>query len=379
MVVGDNFPPNPGGIGSLMYSLAECSPFGNKVVLTSVKKPLRGNNYMTRISTITEDISKCRQIFEAVRLAIWSLVVFRPRLILLDSIWRGNIGILLRKFRKIPILVFAHGNEVAKLDGSVWEGPRRALLKVDKIMANSGYTRDLLLARGVESRRIEVVYPGADTSMFYPVGAEKIKALKEKYGIAGRRVILTVANLHRVKGHDTVLRVLPGIIEEMPDLLYLIVGKGRDEQYLKDLTRDLKLDHNVKFMEFTPDRNILREIYNLCEVMVMVSRPVEREPAGEGFGIAFLEANACGKPVIAGRGGGMPEAVVENQTGLLVDAENELEVQGALRTILRDKQLARRLGEAGRRRVREELSCRQAAEKVFNIAVDLLKQQPLRS
>ena len=98
-----------------------------------------------------------------------------------------------------------------------------------------------------------------------------------------------------------------------------------------------------------PER--LNEVYNLCDVYVMPSRVIEEEGDVEGFGITFLEANACGKPVVGGNSGGVPDAVVDGENGFLVDPTSPMEIANAVIQLVNDPALAERLGRQGLDRI----------------------------
>jgi phosphatidylinositol alpha-1,6-mannosyltransferase len=172
--------------------------------------------------------------------------------------------------------------------------------------------------------------------------------VRERYGLGEGRWLLSVARLTRHKGIDTALRALALLAAEFPDLRYAVVGVGEEQEALQEEARELGVGDRVRFLTEVPDRD-LPALYNLAEVYLGVSRLLEQRV--EGFGISLVEASACGVPVVAGRSGGIPEAVRDGETGILVDAERPEAVAEALRRLLDDAGLRRRLGQAGRRAV----------------------------
>jgi phosphatidylinositol alpha-1,6-mannosyltransferase len=156
---------------------------------------------------------------------------------------------------------------------------------------------------------------------------------------------------------------MPELIKKIPNLVYVIVGAGDQESTLKDMVRHLNLNGYVLFTGMVRHEELI-EFYNVCDVFMMVSKELPSE--FEGFGITFLEANACGKPVIGGRSGGIPEAVIHEETGLLVDPNDPQEVFEAVVRLLTDDFYAKRLGKRGRQRVVEELNWRATARGVKN-------------
>ncbi len=266
----------------------------------------------------------------------------------------GVVGYLLRRLTRIPYCVYAHGEEIgtARSSRQLTFLMRRVYGGARVVIANSESTRRLLLAVGVPAARISIIHPGVDSDRFCPAGDSA--RTHEGLELNGQRVLLTVARLQRRKGHDTVISALPAVRSAIPHLRYLIVGAGEEEARLRDLAERAGV---VDFVEFagrvSDDR--LPAYYQACDVFVLPNRE-EANRDIEGFGIAFLEASATGKPVIAGRSGGTCEAVVDGETGLLVDGEDPPAVARAILSVLSDPDRSRRMGERGRARAAERFS-----------------------
>jgi len=259
----------------------------------------------------------------------------------------GVAGWVCQRRFGIPYVVYVYGSESVRWGGGVTGRlMRRALQGCCRVVTNSDATSAEFRSFGVPEEKLTRVYPGVDPGRFRP--GPKDPDLLRRYDLTGKRVILTVARLDQRKGHDAVLRALA----TLPDAVYLIVGRGREEARLRALASACGVADRVRFAGFVPDAD-LAAVYNLCDVFAMPNRMTEGTALTgdiEGFGISFVEAGACGKPVVAGRSGGAVEAVVDGQTGLLVDPHSDREVAEALRRLLKDPAEARRLGEAGRRR-----------------------------
>ncbi|HSJ53361.1 MAG TPA: glycosyltransferase family 4 protein [Anaerolineae bacterium] len=158
--------------------------------------------------------------------------------------------------------------------------------------------------------------------------------------------LLTVARLApevQYKGVDTVIRALPQLLVRCPDLGYVVIGDGSDRSRLQSLARHLGVAGAVRFEGFVSEE-ALQRAYASCSVYVMPS-------AGEGFGIAFLEAMAHGRPVVAARAGGVPELVQHGINGFLVDHGDVAQLTATLWRLLDDPGLNRRIGESGARTV----------------------------
>jgi phosphatidylinositol alpha-1,6-mannosyltransferase len=165
------------------------------------------------------------------------------------------------------------------------------------------------------------------------------------------------------KGQDRTLQAMPEILREFPDAIYLIGGTGAYEGELGKLAASLGVEDHVRFLGNVP-QELLPDLYNLADIFVMPNRESAVQSNVEGFGIVFLEANACGKPVIGGRSGGVPDAVLDGRTGLLVDGDSPEEIAAAATRFLGDPGMCRRLGEAGRDRVRRELTWDISARRI---------------
>jgi phosphatidylinositol alpha-1,6-mannosyltransferase len=183
--------------------------------------------------------------------------------------------------------------------------------------------------------------------------------------------VLTVGNLVERKGHDMVIRTLPKLIRRIPELTYLIVGNGTHRETLDRLAWEVGVRDRIVFAGHV-DAADLPAVYALGDVFVMPSRVQPAECEVEGFGLVYLEANACGKPVIGGRSGGIPEAIVDGETGFLVDPEAADEIAQRLEAILTDRELAEGMGRRGRARVQAHFSWADAATRVHDIVTTMV-------
>jgi phosphatidyl-myo-inositol dimannoside synthase len=295
----------------------------------------------------------------------------RPRALQLATVYDGYLGLWLKRWTKLPFVIYAHGNEILDAVRTDWPKPKAALLGADNIIAVSRFTAKLVEQAGVNPDRISIVHPGCDLHRFQPRPANL--ELKQKLiGSREKRVIVTVGGLVARKGHDMVLRALSRLIQKFPDITYLIVGDGPYRSELVSLVNELGLQQNVVFAGKMDDE-LLPEIYALSDVFVMPSRQNLDACDVEGFGLVYLEASACGKPVVAGRSGGTPDAVVDEETGFLVDPNNPLELANALERLLTDKDLAQTLGTRGRSRLIDNFEWPQIANRVQEIIENVVR------
>lgn len=263
----------------------------------------------------------------------------------------GPIALGLQCLLKVPYAVYLHGGEMAPYMRfrAVRTLARTIVRHARIVVVNSRHTRHHFQALGIDNPHVEVVTMSVETKRFRPDLDPQL--MRATYGLNGQRVILTVARLDAYKGHDMVIRALRSVRQSVGPIRYLIAGSGPEERRLHRLASDLGCSEEVIFTGHVPERE-LPALYAACDVFVMPSRPL---PQGdfEGFGIVFLEAGACGKPVIGGRSGGVPEAVIDGVTGILVDPTDVGEISDALTRLLRDEEEAARLGMAGRRRTEQ--------------------------
>jgi len=221
------------------------------------------------------------------------------------------------------------------------------------IVANSQWTREqtqtVLREVGLSSQAeaVKIVPLGADPELFKPgVDTREVKA---RYRLNGGPWLVTVARLEDYKGIDTALKTLARLRSNGTEVNYLVVGAGKRGAAYKKLAEELKVADQVRFVGNVPDTE-LPALYNAASAYVGLTRKTVGGRV-EGFGIALAEASACGLPVIAGRSGGVAEAVKEGETGLIVDPEDTEEIATAITRLLDDQLLARRLGQAGRKAV----------------------------
>lgn len=228
----------------------------------------------------------------------------------------------------------------------------------------SRFSRDQLLAYGVNPARIGVQAPAVSRAFFGPPQVEPAE-MRRRLGLPGdARVLLTVARLAERKGIDVVIRALPEVLQAQPNTVYMVVGSGEDEARLRHLAAVHSVEPRVRFFG-THDHDELVNYYHTCDIFVMPNRTLLETAETEGFGIVFLEANACGKPVVGGRAGGAVEAVEDGVSGLLVEPTDVKAVAGAILRLLNDPPYARQLGANGRRRALEQFSWDRNAAEVW--------------
>ena len=263
----------------------------------------------------------------------------------------------------LPYALIVNGAEVLlPLYGRLPEWRREDFVRADRVLANSRATADLAVERlGLPARPI-VIHP----SVSRPSDAEVIPraaALRERLQLSKRLVLLSLGRLIRRKGFDLVMRAVAELSVEFPSLSYVIAGEGPERGALEELARTLGIADRIRMVGQVDDPTKWA-LYQLSDVFVMPNRLLDGTD-WEGFGIVFVEAALSKRPSIAGRNGGTADAVADEESGLLVDSERQDELTSAIRRLLRDEALRRRLGETGERIARERFSGDVVAERVW--------------
>ena len=233
--------------------------------------------------------------------------------------------------------------------------------KADKIFAVSNYTRSLITKKGIPAKKIYIIPNGTDPDRFTP--EVSFDDILEKYGIQDRKIIFSVSRLVERKNFGMVIKILPEVVKKIPDVVYLIGGEGPMKDRWKRLAREEGVDDRVIFAGYIPNDE-LPKYYAMCNIFVMPSKEIREKGEVEGFGIAFLEANACGKPAIGGKSGGVEDAIIDDETGILVNPDDEKELKEAIITLLSNDSMADLLGKKGRKRIEEELSWKKVTERM---------------
>jgi phosphatidylinositol alpha-1,6-mannosyltransferase len=295
-----------------------------------------------------------------------------------DLIHFGDLypqGVLSLWFKRVfgkPYVAYSHGEEITQTDLRRYQPRvRNAIFRgADIVVAANELARQNLLRIGIPGDRIRKINPGVDCCRFQP--KEPPRDLIERHGLVGKRVILTVGRLVPRKGHRMVLEALRKLLPVMPELVYVIVGTGSEQEALRNIATDWNLTGSVRFAGYVKDAD-LPAYYNACDLYVMPNS--EDKGDLEGFGMVFTEANACGKAVVGGRSGGAAEAVIHGTTGVLVDPQNPDELADVLRSLLLDPTLRTRMGEQGMMRARSEFSWGSRARALDEVSREIIARK----
>ena len=344
LVVTNDFPPRPGGIQAFVQALASRQPDGEVVVYAPAWKgaaafdaaqPFPVVRHPTSLMLPTPDVlRRARDIATAEGC---------------DRVWFGAaapLALLARPLGMQRSVASTHGHEVgwALLPGA------RSLLRrigrdVDTVTYLGDYTRRRLEPALGPAATLARLPSGVDTAAFRPGcgGAE----VRRRLGLADRPVVVCVSRLVPRKGQDVLIRALPSIQRRVPDTALLCVGGGPDAPRLQRLAAEHGVAGDVVLTGSVPWEELPAH-YDAGDVFAMPCRTRRAGLEVEGLGIVFLEASATGLPVVAGRSGGSPDAVLHGETGYVVDGRLVEQVAADVAGLLDDRQLARAMGAAGR-------------------------------
>ncbi|MAQ44255.1 MAG: hypothetical protein CL812_00085 [Confluentimicrobium sp.] len=349
-----DYPPNDGGISRLGAGLVT-TMVGRGLSPRIVSLVDAGKSGIHRPAATHVDVEPARsrrdlQIFCNVRAHLAKYGRDAP---ILATVWNPEATLaLLAGARRVSIL--AHGNEVMPYLRSGLKGRlRRYVLKrAHVVICNSRFTESLVLDAAPAARTM-VVNPGVDATLATRTRAEA----RSIHNIdATANVILTVARLDAIKGHETVLRALAALpAERRQSFVYVIVGKGDMREALERQANQLGIADLVRFEGFVADSE-LPEWYAAADAFVLTSVVDPQRRGMEGFGMAFTEAQAAGLAVIGTRSGGIPDAVSEGEGGWLIDERDAEALAGHLRRLNDDPASFRMQGAKGAARVRREMN-----------------------
>jgi phosphatidylinositol alpha-1,6-mannosyltransferase len=374
LLVTNDFPPKLGGIQSYLYELWRRLPAEETTVLTTrhrdadewdQKQPFRIVRLRQRVLLPTPEVA--RRIEDLVREVGADVVFLDPMLPL------GLVSLRLNT----PCVLITHGSEVTvpgRLPGTRALAQRALSTAVGIVAAGQYPAAEAGHALGVPVPGI-VVPPGVDVERFRPLDDGERSEARARFGLdAFHPLVVGVSRLVPRKGFDRLFDALAWLD---PRVQVAIAGTGRDLRRLRHLAR--VLGERAHFLGQVSEDD-LPMLYGAADVFAMPCRDRWGGLEAEGFGIVFLEAAACGIPVLAGRSGGSHEAVVDGETGYVVDARRVRRVYGALERLLGDAQRRARMGRAARQRAVEEFSYDKMVERLAPIAagdLDVLTPLPV--
>lgn len=379
LLVTNDFGPRAGGIETFVIGLLERMPHDSTLVYASGQGETRSydQEWLERNGT--------RVIRDRASILLPTPRVIRQVLKVVEEekvthIWFGAAAPLAlmmpmvkRRFPLLRSFALTHGHEVwwAKIP------PFSILMRIigaslDGIGFLAEYTRREI-SKGLRSKdrgKLVQIAPGIDTELFRPVEDEStLLALRDSLNLRGKRIIISVGRLVHRKGQDRLIEALPQLKAEFPDLHLIVVGTGPYESHLRNLVNEKGLNGTVTFVGRLNLEELPRYL-SLAEIFAMPSRDRLAGLEVEGLGIVYLEASSCALPVIVGRSGGAPDALIDGETGLLVDGTDIGSIARACRELLSDPLRSKAMGAKGREWITSQWSWDRWAEEFQDVLLD---------
>ncbi|TSC96310.1 MAG: phosphatidylinositol alpha-1,6-mannosyltransferase [Parcubacteria group bacterium Athens1014_10] len=362
------FPPEIGGIQNYLYHLCDGIEAGKIAVLANQRGEDSLNFDQKQKFKIYRKNFLSPKFFK-----LWNIFLFLEVLRIIkkekiEFLQFGHYhqfcltGFICKILFNLPYLIYFHG-----VDLSIVKNNKMKILlfkiiakKAEFLIANSDFVKIELIKLGAREKKIKIITPAVNAEKF-DLSAKNDWLIK-KYNLLNKRIILSIGRLTRIKGFDLVIKAMPRILKEIPNLVYLIIGNAIESNYKKELEKlitEFNLDKKVIFLGKIEDKEEIKSrYYNLAELVIMPSREIKHKNYShiESFGIAALEAQAMKKPVVASAYGGLKESVLDGQTGVLFDPENIDRLSFIIIKLLKDENLILKMGLKGRERMEKEFS-----------------------
>jgi phosphatidylinositol alpha-1,6-mannosyltransferase len=356
LIVTNDFPPRQGGIETFVATIAGGLPADQVVVYTS-RMPGSDATDAALPYPVLRDPTPMLVPTPAVRRRVTDAFAAHgcDRVLFGAAAPLGLLASPLRAVGARRVVGITHGHELwwARVPG-----PRGLLRRIgddcDTLTYLADYTRAAIAEAlsPAAANRLRRMPPGVDITTFTP--CLDGRPVRQQFGIAAdARVLACISRLTPRKGQDTLIRAWPRVLAQVPAAVLLITGTGEDQTRLRQLATRLGVTHAVRFAGGVPHAQTPGH-FAAADVFGMICRDRRAGLEVEGLGIVFLEAAACGLPVIVGRSGGAVDTVVDGSTGFVVDPTDVDAVAAAAVRLLGDPGLAQRMGAAGRAWVEQE-------------------------
>jgi phosphatidylinositol alpha-1,6-mannosyltransferase len=358
LCITNDFGPRAGGIETFIVGLIERLPHARVIVYTSAQDNSESydRNWLEEYGVeVVRDKAKILLPTPGVAYCVKAIVRERN----ISTVFFGAaapLGLLSRGLRRAGvkhIVALTHGHEVWW--SKVW--PFTIAMKfvsrnVNHLTYLGEFTRRAIAACVGEKGASNMVKiaPGIDTEHFSPQDSTQ---LRHELGLSEKKVIVSVGRLVHRKGQDVLIEAMPEIMAEVPNAHILMIGEGPYRSYLESRAKALGIQDRVTFIGRIQYVDLPRYIC-VGDLFVMPSRSRLAGLEVEGLGIVYLEASSCGLPVIAGNSGGAPDAVLEGETGLVVDGTQKIEVAAAVIELLLDADRSKAMGVRGRQWIIQE-------------------------
>jgi phosphatidyl-myo-inositol dimannoside synthase len=371
LIFAKDFKPNFGGVAEYTHQIAEhLKKMGHNVFI--ITKYME-NCYKFDSQCIYEIVrldfkslkllKKATQFFKLIKIFKDYINKYKINIIINNFIYSESyISLLMAKLYKIPFVIFTYGTEINTKTNNKRNIIRRFLLNnSDKVFTISNFSKKLLISAGIPESKLLIVKPGINLDNI-KLSYKGNNPIVKKFNLEGSFVILTIGRLIERKGHDMVIKAIPRILKEISNIVYLIVGDGNYRDNLTNLVKKLDINSRVILVGNIEEEEKYN-YYNACDLFVMPCRELENGNI-EGFGIVFCEASAYRKAVVAGNSGGVPDAVENKMTGILVNPLDVKEIADTIMFLLKNPQYRKKLGREGHNRVNRELNWAKIVKKM---------------
>ncbi len=377
LIISLEYPPQIGGIATYVHSLAESLGGNNITVLASrkIEGGYTGESITNWDRSVSYNVERKKLLSGKFMWPRWLRLCFiasrvaknrGAELVMIHhTLPIGYIGFFLKKFYGIPYIVFSHGTDI--IVGSK-SRRKRSLSRLvtrnaEAIFFNSQSLRSRYLQIYPEfEMKSSVLYPAPDKSFLSSPNENELEDIRNKYALHGKRVILSVARIVHGKGFEELTEMMPDILKKIPNLVWIIVGDGANKKKVMDMVRERDLQNVVRFTGKLPHHTV-HKFYYLSDLFVLLTHPYQGFE--EGLGLVYLESAATGTPVVAGRSGGVDEAVLDGVTGLVVDVDSDRTIGDTIVNLLQDTDRMRTMGEAGRQRIIQDFTWEEEIAKLY--------------
>lgn len=346
------FPPQVGGVENYYGKIAHYWPEELTVLTneqnTLIRPKLPFLGWLKAIKPVRDTLKQIK--------AQWLLVG--------EILPLGTVAWLISYLMPIRYAVILHGLDFSLATKGFIKRflSKQILQKASLVVCANSHTAQEVKKMFPKVSKVQVVNPGVEIDV--PViNAEAIEKCKAQNNLQDAFVLLSVGRLVKRKGVDMVLSAVSNLVSVIPNLQYLIIGKGPEKEYLKNIIYQLGLENNVRIFSNVSDEE-KNNYFASCDVFIMTARDIDGDY--EGFGIVYLEAGLFSKPVISGRSGGVVEAVQDNVNGIVVNEEDASDIAQAILDLYNDDVLRQSLGEAGRERSLKQ-SWQKQVQKIYSL------------
>ena len=328
LIVTRSFPPEIGGMQSLMWGLT-CSLAKYNLVKVFADYHEKYKDHDEKVSFSIDRIGGVKILRKHRKAYLINEFIKNNKNIncVIADHWK-SLELIKTNKKKICLI---HSKEINyKKDSFRNRRILKAFNNIDQVVANSHFTKNLAVEIGIDENKITVINPGV-----FPAKNLDNSSMKEAEKLLKNKNprLITVSRLDKRKNHEKVIMALRNLKQIYPNIVYTCIGYGDEEENLKKLTKELKLNQQVLFLK-NINQDLKNSLVSKSNVFVMPS--IIHKNSVEGFGIAYVEAAQCGVPSIGGKDGGASDAIQNNETGIICDGNNLEEIYSSIDLILKN-------------------------------------------